>query len=795
MSVFVTRLRAVRALAALLCAGLAATSARAATEVCVESTAALYQAFADIDGGDTDDITIKLRSGTYALGSDLHLDYRDNDGDPQGNYGRLTLSGGYNAGCSAQSAAPGATTLVGSGGQRTVDIELINNALTIDHISSTDVDWAFGNWICYQAQDRPLQLAFLRALDTRVSFNLMSCYDMSLRNVLLSARSDAPNDAVVSYSAYFATESPAAEFDVTTSTLRGGGLRLRFLPFDAGENPPSATVKLFGNVFENDGAEIVVDGGNVYASHNRYDSLSLNNGTLATDLDNITAAPQLQSNGVPLTTSPVVNAGTRFVPGGLPALDLAGNARQIGTDPDMGAFETAVDNSLYLDVTTTAATGAGSLAQAVASANATNGRQVIRFNLSGSCPRTLTLNQTLTLTDDVDIVGETQPGTQPNTFGLGYNGEPCIILKAGSGVGSGLVFDSAESSDDLKLSQIAFSGFSGSAVWLQSGKGHLLTGLQFGGAVGSTALLDVNTAIRIDGSAGEAQIGGPDAVQTNFIGGASLGIVLQGGGSNRVLGNAIGEAGLQNDPNAAGVLIYSPGNLIEDNWISRNTALNLLLSGSDAHANVLRDNIVTLGGGAGLNVAGGAHHNRVGPANFFGSNDGDGIYVASGSHNNLGGNRYSGNGGLAIDLGDNGVTPNDADPVLDSNITPNRNQNYPVLTSAIDPAQINYISLTGELSSTLGSYRIDVYSSPRCSASGHGEGSTLRGSYTVDLDCSIVTTSQQCTKSFVLLVSGDVDPGYVITTTATSPGAHTSEFSRCESLLTPDDRIFRDRFE
>ena len=71
----------------------------------------------------------------------------------------------------------------------------------------------------------------------------------------------------------------------------------------------------------------------------------------------------------------------------------------------------------------------------------------------------------------------------------------------------------------------------------------------------------------------------------------------------------------------------------------------------------------------------------------------------------------------------------------------------------------------------------------------------MRGSYTVELDCSIVTTSQQCRKSFGLLVPGDVDPGYVITATATSPGAHTSEFSRCEPLLTPNDRIFRDRFE
>lgn len=777
---------------ALLAAGVA--PARAQTDVCIGSTAALYQAFADIGGGQTGAITLKLQAGTYTLSSDLALDYRP-DGDPSGSYGRLTLRGGYDAGCTTRTDDLGATTLNGSGGQRTIDIELINNAFTLERVSSANIDWRFGNWVCYSAQDRPLNLSAVRLQNTHVSFNLMACYDIAIQNSLITARSGTPNDAAVSYYAYFGDESHPPFFSVANSTLRSGGLRLRFLPFDDESAPDPASVQLFSSVFENDGGEVAIEGGNLYASHNRYDSLSLTGGQLLTNLDNIASAPLLQAGGVPQNNSPVVNAGTRFVPGGLPARDLANNPRHVGTDPDMGAFETAVDNALYLDVTNTNTSGAGSLAQAVASGNATNGRQVIRFDIGGSCPRTITLAQTLTLTDDTDIAGDSQPGTQANTLAAGYNGRPCVILRAGSGVENGLVFNSGEAGDNLKLNQIAFSGFAGDAVALRSGTGHLLTGNQFGGTVGAVTLLDVGTAIRVEGTAGGVQIGGPDPTQTQLIGDADFGIVLRGSGGNRVLGNAIGDAGFLPLANTVGVSVYSPNNLVEDNLIFHSTAINLLLSSEDAHHNTVRDNGIGGAGVHGLNIAGGAHRNRIGPDNFFTSNDADGIYIASGSFNDLSGNRYSLNGGLAIDLAGNGVTPNDPDPIIDGNATPNRNQNFPVLTLA-EPAAffgVHYLNLQGTLSSTLGSYRVDVYRNTGCDASGHGEGVHLLGTLDVELDCTIIGPNNQCTRSFEGLVFGEVGPGQSITATATSPGGHTSEFSAC--LEAGSDLIFADDFE
>ena len=768
--------------------------AQAQTTLCIESTAALIQAFNDVDGSRTEDTILKLRSGTYTLSSDLSLDYRGNGGDPQGSYGRLVISGGYDAGCSSQSGALGATTINGSGGQRVISIEANINPVSLDHLTSNNIDWAFSNWICYQARERPAYLSSLQLLNTHVSFDFMGCYDIYIQNSLITARSGTPNDEAIGYLHYFSTDSYAPYFTLSTSTVRGGGLRLRFLPFDDNQDPAPATVRLSGNVFENDSTEVSVNGGNLYASHNRYDSLELTRGTFATNLGNISADPLLLSSGVPKNTSPVVNAGTRFVPGGLTLKDLANNPRLVGSDPDMGAFETLVDDSLYLDVTNTNASGSGSFAQAVANANATNGRQVIRFNITGSCPRTIALSQTLTLTDDTDILGETQPGAQPNTQVLGYNGLPCVILKAGAGVSDGLIFDSNESSDNLKLNLLAFSGFSGKALNLRSGRGHLITGNQFGGKVGATTLLDVGYAIRIDESAGDAQIGGTDPGQVNLIGNANFGIMLNGSGDNSILGNAIGDE-LQNAvPNAVGMVVYSDHNLIQDNWISQSTAANVLMASSGANYNNFRDNIVSQATVSGLIIDGGAHHNRIGPGNYFGSNDGDGISLVSGSPNDLSGNRYSGNGGLGVDLGVSGVNANDPDSLLDASTTPNRNQNYPELTRAVPVPGLVFMNLEGSLSSTVGSYRMEVYRNSTCDPSGFGEGAALLSSTTVDLDCALLGPDKQCRKSFDIFVPGTVSPGNFITTTVTSAAGQTSEFSKCRKV-TASDVIFADGFD
>jgi hypothetical protein len=80
-----------------------------------------------------------------------------------------------------------------------------------------------------------------------------------------------------------------------------------------------------------------------------------------------------------------------------------------------------------------------------------------------------------------------------------------------------------------------------------------------------------------------------------------------------------------------------------------------------------------------------------------------------------------------------------------------------------------------------------------CDASGHGEGSVLFDSATIDLDCTMIGLDNPCSGAFRALVYGEVQDGRCITATATSAGGHTSEFSPCQEV--GNDTIVEDGFE
>src|SRR5690606_15513420 len=121
---------------------------------------------------------------------------------------------------------------------------------------------------------------------------------------------------------------------------------------------------------------------------NRYDTLDFMNGAglLPGSGENTSAAPQLDVDYVPVVGSPMVNAGTANVPGGLPGTDHAGSDREIGFRVDRGALESPVNNSGVYTVTNANATGSGSLRWAVDLANADAGFHTIRFAIPGGCP-------------------------------------------------------------------------------------------------------------------------------------------------------------------------------------------------------------------------------------------------------------------------------------------------------------------------------------------------------------------------------------------------------------------------
>ena len=129
------------------------------------------------------------------------------------------------------------------------------------------------------------------------------------------------------------------------------------------------------------------------------------------------------------------------------------------------------------------------------------------------------------------------------------------------------------------------------------------------------------------------------------------------------------------------------------------------------------------------------------------------------------------NAGLGIDLGNDGVTPNDPG---DSDTGPNNLQNFPVLTSAsIDNGST---TILGTFNSTPNeTFTLEFFSDVECDPSGFGEGEIFLGSEQVTTDASGNTAFQA-----VLPITVPADS--VMTSTARDSMGNTSEFSQCLSL-------------
>jgi hypothetical protein len=179
-------------------------------------------------------------------------------------------------------------------------------------------------------------------------------------------------------------------------------------------------------------------------------------------------------------------------------------------------------------------------------------------------------------------------------------------------------------------------------------------------------------------------------------------------------GNVIAANGLN------GVMIFGfrpDGNLIRGNSIGTDAGGTLNLGNTGAGVLIQ----------AGFNnVVSGKDDDRTAP-NRIRFNSGAGIAVTGGSGNRLRINQFQSNVGLGIDLGNDGVTPNDGG---DSDVGPNGLQNAPVLSGATINNGI--VTVQGNLSSTPNTtFTIDLYVSSACHASGSGEGSQWFGAFLV----------------------------------------------------------------
>lgn len=438
--------------------------------------------------------------------------------------------------------------------------------------------------------------------------------------------------------------------------------------------------------------------------------------------------------------------------------------------------------------------GECTLREAIVAANANAGADTITFTTLGA-------GTVIRPTTALDAI--TEAVTINGTTAAGYPGSP-IIEVSGEAAPAGTNGLTIRASN-VTISGLAITRFPGNGIQLRDTTGGSTTASitinknYIGvGVDGTTPLGNGESGIDItDGSAGNAigtsTIGISNVISAN--GGSAISIHggVSTGYGHAILGNYIGTdvSGLVDLGNGGGIILfYSHGMTISGNVISGNgsagvdMSFSLGMTPNEIYGNLIgvgADGTTAIGNGgrgvqlfqSGFTFLGGRD---PGEPNVIANNGNDGIALLSDDVDGFVQNSIYSNGGLGIDLVDGtgqGVTPNDpgdADPGP-GQLNSNHLQNYPVITSvALDAANT---TVTGTLNSVPGHpYVIDLFASPECDPSGHGEGQTFLG-------YQVVTTDGNGDASFTATLPA-VPLGHVITALATDDAlAETSEFSAC----------------
>ncbi|MEG4495046.1 S8 family serine peptidase [Microcoleus sp. D3_18_C4] len=283
------------------------------------------------------------------------------------------------------------------------------------------------------------------------------------------------------------------------------------------------------------------------------------------------------------------------------------------------------------------------------------------------------------------------------------------------------------------------------------------------------------------------------------------GIRLTGNGGNIVEGNFIGTdvTGTQDLGNGySGISVWTPNNIIGGktvktrNIISGNDNVGIYITESNANNNLIQGNYIgsdvtgtkdlgnTNNGVAILD----ASNNTVGgttieAGNLIFGNGKNGVFInGSGSTGNaILSNSISGNDGLAIGLGENGLTVND---LRDGDTGINNLQNFPELTSAISSG--GNTTIKGKINSTPNTnLRVEFFSNQNTDSSGYGEGEKFLGFQNVTTD-----SSGNATVAINLPLA--VPVGQFISATATDPNNNTSEFSKGIAIGAQPTELFSD---
>ena len=249
---------------------------------------------------------------------------------------------------------------------------------------------------------------------------------------------------------------------------------------------------------------------------------------------------------------------------------------------------------------------------------------------------------------------------------------------------------------------------------------------------------------------------GTDVTGTARLGNSANGVWIDFSQAGTIVGGQETSRNIISANGAAGIRIagvFSVGNVVWGNYIGTDVTGSSNLGNSEDGVFIgdttSGNQLGTLIGTYGFGLLGTA-------SNTIAFNGRDGVRVEGVSNrNSISYNSIFSNAGLAINLGPDGVTPNDAD---DGDTGPNGLQNFPLLTSAITDGTSTTIQGTLTARPDL-EYTIQFFSSVAADPSGHGEGQIWVGEQVIHTD-----GGGQAAFTAQLLIPAQ--PGRLITATA-----------------------------
>jgi len=397
-----------------------------------------------------------------------------------------------------------------------------------------------------------------------------------------------------------------------------------------------------------------------------------------------------------------------------------------------------------------------SLREAITTANATAGPQVIVFDIPGAGARRIELGGLLPIIDEALVInGYTQPGSLPNSAEAGSNAVIGIEVDANNAAN---VFGTC-TEERVEFRGMALIGASGAAIRTNQDEGNcasngdamLIVGNFFGVAADGTAAANGSS---IQTRHHRLTVGGGSLADRNLFGNSTGNAILIDqlfSGASTVKNNVFGLAPDGTSPRAIG------GAAVVLNDVS-----SVAIGGIDFEANTIRH------AARGILVKRPTSDTRL---------------------NSLFGNTFGNLGGMAIDLSasgsdTDGVTPNDA---LDADTGPNDLQNSPELSSvSLNGATMTVAGLLQVGNSTGEAIDFTFYVSDACATPNAQQAQQVLARAVRNISASANTFSIDIPK---------IAPGgpYFVTATAHDSG-NTSELSNCLQAAVVDT-VFRDSFE